>query len=606
MTMKTFSSKCHFDANLYSEPLAIMNLIWDFDHIHNRKPFCWKFSLALPRLQRLVSTRNSIRSRVADFLGCAESTCTVQNPPSQMPHSKIIVLRIILVWVLHENLIKATHVSNATSDHVTVALRKKMIQEEHLEQILDKNRHPFQLITHREFQENGHFEVAQKTKDFPSFMSSFEERFLSFCAEEKFRMAWYKVDASSMILLVENLVVQSTGFTLLRNGVLKCFTESLISVSPVCNSNLRGRKGRACGLWKVKCNKHVQDVEDRVNELSFVRFATSERESINKLSKFLKIKALQTPHVQKVMSCNFRLQKHKKQRDFIAFSLLCFGQVDMVSKQDLSDLFASGEISLLSRETITPRQEVSFQLTPNTPMDYGKDNKVETLSGHVKPLSSWNQPFLNDIPEGARLLSVIASSRRPEHFIEFVNENDGENMIKVELSRSETRICDRWTSLSNGKFAFVEVNSVPAAAYSMDGPSEVFAVAGDSLALAGGGFRVSSLTLLPPGRLFLLLCLKSFGLHPVSERYGDEDEELDQCVSWLEMDRKENSVAPTTYHLMQSLIKFFREYNFTKNAGVWVKNYKRIHNLLSSFFRFLIMSIETNVFLGIYLNQFFL
>jgi hypothetical protein len=74
-----------------------------------------------------------------------------------MPHAKTVLLRIIQVWVLHDNLIKSFHDAVAPDDFATVTLRKNLIKSEQLMQVLDEERHSFELVTHRETEMSGQF-----------------------------------------------------------------------------------------------------------------------------------------------------------------------------------------------------------------------------------------------------------------------------------------------------------------------------------------------------------------------------------------------------------------------------------------------------------------
>ena len=115
--------RCHFDANLYSEPLAIMNMLWDYEKTHNQNGWAWHYSASAPRLRRLLTTRNSLRNRVADFTGIDSETLRMEKPPVQMEHAKITLLRIIQVWVFSETMIEAIQASNAVDDAVTLSFK---------------------------------------------------------------------------------------------------------------------------------------------------------------------------------------------------------------------------------------------------------------------------------------------------------------------------------------------------------------------------------------------------------------------------------------------------------------------------------------------------
>ena len=547
MTSKTFISRCHFDANLYSDPLAIMNLIWEYENSSHKGKFGWNFSLATARVNRLVSTRNSIRSRVAHFIGGDASRFEVKESPSLMPHAKAVILRIVLVWVLHDNLIQSFQVPNVSDDSVNITLTKNLIKNEQLNQVLDETRHHYHLATNQETEQKGTFARSDSSEDFVSFLRPFEDRFISYCAENEYRVAWFRVDSSMLVLLIVEGVAKTPTVCEMKEEVLVGCGESFATATANVDSNYRGRNGRPCGLWKVHYLEHQESEPQNGNTcIRFVRFATNQKGLINKLAKTLKIKSLQMANVEKTLSCHFFVSNVGKRNGELnpGFSLFTRGQADQVSKIDVMDLFSTSVLEMFTRQSEKPTQEVRFNITPNLPLGLSDSGKKSACGGTVDSSSSWTRPLLNDIPEGARILSIIASNRRPDHYIDFsVPDGNDEKLVKVEMSRSESRIGERWTSFPNNKSVFVDVNCVPAASQSMDGPVEVFAVAGDSLELKGGKLRVSGLTLLPPGRLFLLLCMKSFGLHPVPSSFGNEDKELDQCLIWLQQSRGKVSLG---------------------------------------------------------------
>ena len=116
ITARTFSSRCHFDANLYSEPFAIMNMMADYEKTKNQNAWTWHYSLSAPRLRRLIATKNNLRNRVADFMGIdAESLC-VAKPPVLMEHSKVTLLRVLQVWVFSETIIESIQAAETSPD----------------------------------------------------------------------------------------------------------------------------------------------------------------------------------------------------------------------------------------------------------------------------------------------------------------------------------------------------------------------------------------------------------------------------------------------------------------------------------------------------------
>jgi HrpA-like RNA helicase len=64
MTKKTFVSQCHFDSHLYSEPLATMNMLYEYEQIKgNSNNWCWKNGIQAARVRRLSGTCANLRKR---------------------------------------------------------------------------------------------------------------------------------------------------------------------------------------------------------------------------------------------------------------------------------------------------------------------------------------------------------------------------------------------------------------------------------------------------------------------------------------------------------------------------------------------------------------
>jgi hypothetical protein len=154
-------------------------------------------------------------------------------------------------------------------------------------------------------------------------------------------MAWYQYDTGSFVLIVGDTVASSTSIKKMKEDVLAGFAESFVTATSKVDGNHRGRNGRACGLWKIKhMDQHANEPQADDNLLRFVRFATDRQDKISKLTKFLKIKSLQTDHVDKTLSCQFFLSKAGKKKRVASptFSLFSRGQCDKLSKQDVMDL----------------------------------------------------------------------------------------------------------------------------------------------------------------------------------------------------------------------------------------------------------------------------
>jgi hypothetical protein len=77
-----------------------MNMIADYEKAKNQNAWARHYSISTPRLRRLISTKNNLRNRVADFVGVDVERLRAEKPPVRMEHSKITLLRILQVSFL--------------------------------------------------------------------------------------------------------------------------------------------------------------------------------------------------------------------------------------------------------------------------------------------------------------------------------------------------------------------------------------------------------------------------------------------------------------------------------------------------------------------------
>ena len=540
MTKKTFMSKCHFDANLYSEPLAAMNLMWDYEHIGgNQGHFAYKLGVFTQRLRRLLTTRNSLRNRVAEFIGIDSTRLNVRQPPSLMPHSKVVILRILQVWVFHDNLIEAFHVTKGADGEIPLTLRSKDVTEDHLKQVLDEERHPFRLVGNREFVFNGSFAPVEDDAGFnlEALFPAFMERLVSLAVERDFQLVWCQCGSEFQLIASEEVATTPNAMKVRNTQLAHCYEEVLFVTE---NTKSRGRQGRASGAWQVGTEPN--------DGKKLYRWSTDSKEVASKVWKYINVKGVQLDNVDKALGCRLSLTtsgggKKQGKKKLYSFRFSARGQCQRqdVSQRDVQDLFATPNVQFNVKEGNQNTQEVMFEVTENSPLKEGCRKKIGLSSSPVGPGcdSSWHQPLLCDMPEGLRLLSVLASCRRKSQFILFPIDNGGkeknkdeeEECLKVDMSWEETRLTERWKRFSSSAQVFVAENSVVSAALHRSEPTEVYAVAANALEIRGGRFKVEGLTMLPPGRLFVLLALLTFGVEPF---ICDPSQLHDRCMWWLE------------------------------------------------------------------------
>lgn len=533
ITARTYISKCHFDANLYSDPFAIMNLMWDYERATNQNGWARHYSVSAQRLRRLLTTRNSLRNRVADFAVVPCECLRVEQPPVKMPHAKLTILRVLQTWVFSDTMIESIQAATSVDGAVTLVLAGDPIDDSHLHQVLDPDRHNFQLLSHRQIEQNGSFSPVLGYKEefeMETFLIDFETRLLSYVAENEYEIVYYTTE-TELILIVRDDITHWQEFAKVQSSKLKNLKETFLAASPLEDANRRGRQERACGSWNIRSGLHEIPSQLSNKAVLFRRWQTN---NDTKLVRYFKKHIMDMGDITRTLSCTLLNPKRKKKgRPDPRFCLELRGKCTEVTKVDLCDIFGTPAVTAKTHAKSNSQQNVTFSLAANAPLeDFGSPSGSSATDTN----SSWNRPLLQDIPEGVRLLSVLASGRRKDHIIEFSPPNSFASgrqdekkqdsvPLVVSLNRKETKISQRWRQFASDKNVYVGENSVPASALQISGPAEVFACCANTLEVRGGGLRVEGLTLLPPGRFFLLLSFLSFGLRPFTFGSMFDDEE---------------------------------------------------------------------------------
>ena len=667
----TYISNCHFDSNLYSYPLSIMNLLWDYNMATNKHSFCKYYRLAHARMNQLLSTRKSLKARVANFLGIDDVKLQLQTPPVHMPYSKIVLLRVLQVWVFSDTLIECKpttkllpkggsqqdyHTDENNASPLTLPLKVSgdvVLKDSHFKQVLDRDRHPFTLVSQRHIEQRGEFEYslsghAGSNYDyyyphdphdsigedfFPNFMVDFEERLLSFVIEkDEVDLVWcFDDNELSLYFLccpeynhkheVEREKQEDTNVnkeehkflffdrlssTLISNWDAKLST--LIAEERLA-AKRRGIFERKCGAWSIASqqNRNNGDLPSE-HRSSIAATRNTNRDSgvfrsIQKLhiivpkglehsvrdlhSTLMGIAVSNTEVVKAVLSWDFTSPRKKKKKSKSTvhgdvptqFLVTGRGVCSEVAKIDLKDLLGGGSNVAVTTVKDDVSQSICFMPSPNKPMPYSGKDGDKLATPYVSDDCSWKLPMFADIPEGARLLSVLATGqRRSAHAVRVVdtpngdirnqkekkkrrNGSDAEDggevaIIEVQLDKEVTNITQRWKRLGTDLAVFVPEYTVPASATSLS--QTLFACCSNALEVKGGGIRVEGLTVLPPNPMFLLLSLMTFGLLPnisILELFKnsstdcgeDEDTVVRKGMKWL-MNRVEKPKGKGRHH----------------------------------------------------------
>lgn len=193
----------------------------------------------------------------------------------------------------------------------------------------------------------------------------------------------------------------------------------------------------------------------------------------------------------------------------------------------------------MSRKSESRKQSIVFDFV-NQEGEAGQEETKEKLL-------STKYPLLQNAPEGARLLAILAAARRREATVQIPlpmddedsDLSDDDELICFALDHGLGRLNNRWTRLDTDRAVFVGENSVPASVIPIDCPGALYACCANTLDLRGGALRADGLTLLPPGTHFLLLAMLAFDLPPDELGHVPNDEEeldlfIDNANFWAE------------------------------------------------------------------------
>lgn len=529
-----------------------MNLLWEFERSKQNQNWCWKHAVAYTRVKRLAGTAVNLRKRVADFIGIHGDLLEVDTPPVHMAHGKITALRVIQAWVLNDTIIYcppriAKH-GLEEEDPTLVLLPKNgfQVQDTHLQQVLHSERHPFTLNASVKVIQKGSFTMADEGGfSMSAFSPGFEERFLSFAVEREIDLIWFWNEKAITVLAKED-IAGSAGLALVRGQLESVATaESKVTVEEILGDNRRGRAERASGKWTIRKKTDDQHPQDGGTIRVFRRWSLNtpaglQKKLVKKTS--LKIVALAAflgrctqslTDVKRGIGCDFSGSLSSTMNP--KFCLVSLGQCSAITQRDVDDLFATFRATAKSSQKSGGKQTVTFHARPNEPISKSLAEKGSIANREKE--SSWDRPLFDCIPEGARLLTVLASGRRREHAVKVTSSisngssDEEEKEVDIKLNSDDTKLSTRWKKDGTDSMVYVNENSVPSSALPVKATEPIYCCCANTLEVKGGGMRAEGLTILPAGRLFLLLCRITFGQF---NRKQLEDGRLEEtCFQWL-------------------------------------------------------------------------
>ena len=501
---KTFVSRCHFDAGLFSEPMAISNLLHAYSSCKDKKQFCWKHKVVASRMGHLHGTIESLKRRVAERLGVSPQALEIESPPYQN-ETKLNILRILQCWMFYDTMIVQSPSKSsikAVGGAVSIKLDGPPISRHHLAQILDEDRHPYELSSEGKSSMQGTFQlVFSDLEERALYLSSFEIRFVSLMLENQIDLSFYVI-GNSLTIFVSSDVWEKPG-SKLRDYIIRNIAVRITEVSYLQNSiggNQRGRRGRACGLWHPSTRDELL-----ASDVSLPLKRVVCLSSLAKKKEIKGFKQIMDKDISTMIDSSLKIGI-TEEKTRTSFSVTTSGQCRQISQIDLCDLFVAPDLVVNAGES-TCRQVLKF---------------LRFQSDVRKDAPRHSRPLIKDAPEGARVMSVLASERRRTTFIRF-SDGDNDQFTDVNLPKNFTINGSKWKR-KNGGMVFVPENCVPAAVILTDDNVELFGCCANTLELRGGACRVEGITLLPQGRLFVGLALLAFGVNPKTGSLIDTSE----------------------------------------------------------------------------------
>lgn len=489
---KTFMSRCTFDAGLYSEPMATVKLLHEYSISKDRSQFIWKHRVSGTRMRHLYGTVQSLKQRVAEHLRIDSELLEVESRP--LNHSKINILRILQVWIFRDTIIvqkPAKRTTEVIDGGMSITLTGPQITRQHLNQILDEQRHKFEILNTGKIYMQGSFRASSGAFT----EQAFDTRFASHALEKNIDISSYFRQTTQKFFVPGEIWHNAKDKVVIGVGNIALLSIDKIFLQQISGVNKRGVRGRACGAWQPHAGDGASASNDNTLQVKCVvilTFFLPDAKQRKILGSFVENTYL-TNAARSSLFCSITKTYTKT-----SFSLSFEGECHTVSKTDLCDMFAAPDLAASTSGSI--QQSITFP-------------RVETSTENNL------YPLIEDAPEGARLMTVLASTRRKDNFIRF---NDGRvghegsvaKYIDVVLPKNISINGNKWKKKDSRGNVFVQENCVPAAALPITYDLEIFGCCANTLELRGGACRVEGITLLPPGRTFVGLALLACGVNP--------------------------------------------------------------------------------------------
>ena len=143
----------------------------------------------------LLTTVDNLCEHVSYQINVSSNTLLSEKAPLAMPHEKVTIMRILHVWLFHESIIKfhPKGKRQSSGDSLSLSLCGPVIKESHLEQVISRDRHPFDIKIQSRATYAGEFTpISEDVFD----MSSFKNRTVSIRHENVHGVIIYATDTS--------------------------------------------------------------------------------------------------------------------------------------------------------------------------------------------------------------------------------------------------------------------------------------------------------------------------------------------------------------------------------------------------------------------------
>ena len=510
------------------------------------------------RLRRLSSTCKNLRQRVADFFKVDEAVVRLKQPPTLLPHAMITILRCIQAWVFNETIIEcnpAKFLSGISPDGMEVKLKSPSdhVTSDLLNEILDPDRHQFRLEGLIEIVQEGNFSYQGdfSVKDAANLL---QQRFISYAAEKGLQVVMFWDKDTVVAYISDDVALEKISAETMK--VLRTTLAESVVVAIRATGKRRGVGERSCGLWVIEEEKSETPGEYKPFNVFRSKPSNRPKKMSALVSKLMgNIRAATSV---KGLLCDFSGSK-KKDSSANAFRLTTLNVKEAVSDRDLKDLLSALHVDVARQHEKAGKQTLFFPHVQSSPLGSGTRSSPHGYLTYAG--SSWERPLLECIPEGARLLSILASSRRREHVVilnpkavsEGEDDDDNESeTFELYPDVDQTKISSRWKRFNCGSTVYIQENSVPGSALPRKENQILICCAANTLEIKGGAVKAEGLTLLPPGRLFFLLTRLTFGLFDKENLTSGTL--IDKCTQWLQ--RTEENVDQNLQRRLQMAIEF--------------------------------------------------